>query len=72
MALFLGFRSFPKSFYSKTALLLSFKKIWKNKIGVQNFFAKKTFFLSGVNGQFHIDITGDIAVRKQNLIKNAV
>ena len=71
-SLFLGFRSFPKSFYSKTALLLGFKKSWKNKIGVQNFFCHKTFFLSGVNRKFHIDITGDMAVRKQNLIKNAV
>ena len=44
------------------------KKSWNNKIGVQ-FFCHKTFFLSGLNTKFHVDLTGDIAVRKQNLIK---
>ena len=45
------------------------KKSWNNKIGV-HFFCHKTFFLSGLNTKFHVDLTGDIAVRKQNLIKN--
>ena len=36
------------------------------------FFCHKTFFLSGLNRKFHIDLTGDIAVRKKNLIKNTV
>ena len=51
---------------------MGFRKSWKSKIGLRIFFARKHFFLSGVNRKLHIDITGDIAVRKQNLIKNAV
>ena len=47
------------------------KKLEKSNWGAK-IFCHKTFFLSGVNRKFHIDITGDIAVRKQNLIKNAV
>ena len=47
------------------------KKAGKINLGCK-FFCHKTFFLSGVNRKFHIDITCDIAVRKENLIKNAV
>ena len=43
-SIFLGFRSFPKSFYSKTALILRIPKNWNNKIGLQKFFAIKQCF----------------------------
>ena len=42
-SLFLGFRSFPKSFYGGTAFLLRLIKSWNNKIWVQKFFAIKQF-----------------------------
>ena len=45
------------------------KKAGIIKLGC-NFFCHKTFFLSGLNTKFHVDLTGDIAVRKQNLIEN--
>ena len=47
------------------------KNAGKMKLGCK-FFCHKTFFLSGLNRKFQIGLTGDIAVRKQNLIKNAV
>ena len=56
---------------AKRHFYCGFKKAGKINWGAK-FFCHKTFFLSGVNKKFHIDITGDIAVRKQNLIKNAV
>ena len=42
-SLFLGFRSFPESFYSKRAILLRQRKNWNNNIRLQKFFAIKQF-----------------------------
>ena len=44
------------------------KNAGKLKLGCK-IFCHKTFFLSGLNRKFHIDLNGDIAVRKQNLKK---
>ena len=42
-SIFLDFRSFPKSYYSKTAILLGLAKNCNNKFEVQKFFAIKQF-----------------------------
>ena len=67
---FSGFRSFPKSFYSRTALLLRLTKSWNKKMnGGANIFGHKTRFLSSLNREFHIDLTADIAVERKSYKK---
>ena len=58
-----------KSFNSRMPLLLRLTKSWNKKWGPKTF-CNKTFFLSGLNRKLHIDISGDIAVGKQNVIRN--